>query len=99
MRSLKDLYPTFADKVEFYAISQSQVETMDHQEHDRIKQGYPWPIAKIDDNVLKELKVLQQSTKIALDNQGVISYRAGYGNGGVDKWREVFSDLARRSGG
>ena len=96
---MKNIYPEFANKVDFYAIGYSEVETMDQLEHDRIQQGYPWPIAKIDDDVLKELKVLQQSTKIALDHQGVISYRAGYGNGGDDKWREVFSDLARRSGG
>ena len=96
---MKDIYPAFADKVNFYAISQSEVETMDQLEHDRIKQGYPWPIAKVDGDVLKKLKVLQQSTKIALDHQGVILYRGGYAEGGVDKWREVLSNLANRSGG
>ena len=98
MRRLKDLYPEFADKVDFYAISQSEVETIDQLERDRIEQGYPWPIAKINRDVLKNLKVLQQSTKIAVDHQGVISYRAGYGEGGIDKWQEVFFDLVRPSG-
>ena len=94
---MKNIYPEFANKVDFYAISYSEVETMDQLEHDRIQQGYPWPIAKIDDDVLKELKVLQQSTKIALDHQGVILYRSGYRKGGVDEWRKVLSDLADQS--
>ena len=68
-------------------------------ESHRIKEGYLWPIAEIDTDVLKGLRVLQQSTKIALDPQGIITYRAGYADGGAHKWREVFSDLAKRAGG
>ena len=56
-------------------------------------------MAEIDPRILKELKVLQQSTKIALDHQGVITYRAGYANGGADKWRQVFTDLIQGAGG
>ena len=68
-------------------------------ESHRIKEGYLWPIAEIDTDVLKGLRVLQQSTKIALDHQGIITYRAGYAGGGAYKWHEVFSDLAKRAGG
>ena len=68
-------------------------------ESHRIKEGYLWPIAEIDTDVLKGLRVLQQSTKIALDHQGIITYRAGYDDGGAYKWREVLSDLAKRAGG
>jgi len=96
---MKDIYPAFADKVNFYAISQSEIETMDQLEHDRIKQGYPWPIAKVEGDVLKKLKVLQQSTRIALDHQGVILYRGDYAEGGVDRRRGVLSNLANPSGG
>lgn len=96
---MKDLYPEFADKVDFYAIGQSPFEDLDLLESDRIQQGYPWPVAEIDFNVLKELRILQQSSKIALDHHGVITYRAGFGTGGPAEWREVFVDLANRSGG
>ena len=68
-------------------------------ESHRIKEGYLWPIAEIDTDVLKGLRVLQQSTKIALDHRGIITYRAGYADGGAYKWREVLSDLAERAGG
>jgi|TARA_B100000809_G_C14809183_1_gene413188 hypothetical protein len=96
---MKDVYPEFADKVDFYAIGQSPFESIDQLESYRIKEEYPWPIAEVDPNILRSLRVLQQSTKIALDHQGIITYRAGYADGGVDKWRAVFSDLAERAGG
>ena len=96
---MKDVYPEFADSVDFYAIGQSPFESIDQLESDRIKEGYLWPIAEIDPNILRSLRVLQQSTKIVLDHQGIITYRAGYAGGGADKWREVFSDLVERAGG
>ena len=95
---MKDLYLEFADRVDFYAIGHSRFETIDQLESDRIKQGYPWPIATVDHNVLRDLRLLQQSTKIALDYQGIITYSAGYADGEVNKWHEVFSDLVDSSG-
>ena len=93
------MYLEFADKVDFYAIGQSPFESIDQLESYRVKEGYPWPIAEVNLDTLKELRVLRQSTKIVLDHQGVITYRAGYADGGTDKWREVFSDLVDRAGG
>ena len=95
---MKDVYPEFADRVDFYAIGQDPSESIELLESYRKKQGYPWPVAQIDPGVLKDLGVLVQSTKIALDHQGIIFYRDGYGAGGPSEWREVFADLADRAG-
>ena len=95
---MKDVYPEFADIVDFYAIGQDPFESIELLESYRKKQGYPWPVAEIDPGVLKDLGVLVQSTKIALDHQGIIAYRDGYGAGGPAEWREVFVDLAERAG-
>ena len=96
---MKNVYPEFAGSVDFYAIGLSSFESIEDLESFREKERYPWPIAGIDTGVLKDLDVLLQSTKIALDHQGIISYRAGYATGGDAEWREVFADLAERSGG
>ena len=95
---MKDVYPEFADRVDFYAIGQSPFESIELLESYRMKEGYPWPVAEIESSVLKDLQILQQSTKIALDHQGIISYRAGYARGGPTEWREVFVDLVERAG-
>ena len=95
---MKDVYPEFADRVDFYAIGQNPFESIEELEADRKKEGYPWPVAAIDSKVLKDLRVLQQSTKIALDHQGIIAYQAIYAAGGASEWREVFVDLVNRAG-
>ena len=96
---MKDVYPEFANRVDFYAIGQSPFESIEVLESDRIKEGYPWPVAEIESDVLKELLVFQQSTKIAVDHQGIITYRAGYADGGPDAWRKAFAELVERTGG
>ncbi len=50
---MKDVWPEFADKVDFYAIGQSRFESIEQLESDRRKEGYPWPIAEIDQVVLR----------------------------------------------
>ena len=95
---MKNVYPEFADRVDFYAIGQSPFESIEILESDREKEGYPWPVAEINPDVLKKLNVLQQSTKIVLDHQGIITYRAGYADGGPSEWRRIFIDLVDRAG-
>ena len=37
---MKDIYPAFANKVDFYAIGQSETETLDQFEHDQIERDF-----------------------------------------------------------
>ena len=90
---MKDVYPEFADAVDFYAVGQDPSESLEKMERYRDEQGYPWPVAKTDTSTLKDLRVLQSSTKIAVDDQGIITYRAGHGGGNPEKWRSVFRQL------
>ncbi|MBM11644.1 MAG: hypothetical protein CL759_06160 [Chloroflexi bacterium] len=96
---MTDVYPEYADKVDFYTIGQSPFETIEQMEEYRISQGYPWPVAEINQDILKDLQVFQHSTKIVLDHQGIITYRAGYGDGGASTWHGIFKDLVEKSGG
>ena len=57
------------------------------------EQGYPWKVGRADDQMLTLLGVQVQSTKIALDAEGVIVYRAGYGEGDETDWLVVFERL------
>lgn len=47
-------------------------------------------------DMMSDLKVTRQSTKIAISPDGVITYRDGYGKGTDQTWREVFEDLGAR---
>ena len=94
---MKDLYPEFSEQVNFYAVAVSPAfDNLERLENDRVRNGYPWPVAipLNDRQVLSDLSVSSQSTKIAFDAKGVITYRAAFGGGGVDVWRQVFNELA-----
>ena len=47
-----------------------------------------------DRDTLSSLDVTYQSTKVAIDENGVIIYRERMGGGDVDTWREVFEKLS-----
>ena len=91
---MKSVYPEFGDQVAFFAIGQDPSESLENLEQYRKREGYPWPVTKPDPNTLINLRVLQQSTKIAVDAGGIITYRSGYGGGDPDTWRQVFRGLA-----
>ena len=75
----------------------SPAETLEILEQDRQKNGYPWPVAELTGTGLRDFKVVSQSTKIALDASGVITYREGFGGGDLEKWQSVFESLAAGS--
>jgi hypothetical protein len=94
---MKEIYPEFADSVDFYAIGQDPTEGIQELEDFRVKEGHPWPVATVSGEVLRNLRIVSQSTKVAVDHRGAITYRAGFGDGDGDKWQEVLADLASAS--
>ena len=96
---MKDIYPEFADDFAFYAVASYPSEKLDKLEAYREREGHPWLVAEPTGTMLRDLNVLVQSTKIAIDSQGVIIYRDGYGQGGEETWRQVFQELAASAAG
>ena len=96
---MKEIYPEFEDRVTFYAVGIDPFEDLDELESYRNRLGLPFPIAApVDNKMLVDLRVRQQSTKVAIDADGFIIYRAGYGSGNSQLWREVFRKLAESVG-
>ena len=97
MQRLKELYPDYAQQVDFYAIStfNKGTESLESLEKYRERQGHPWPVATTTRQALADLNVTIQSTKIAVDSRGVITYRDGFGQGDPQTWQRVFEDLAQ----
>ena len=88
------LDPKYTKEIAVYIVSQDPTESIELLEKDRQKQGYPWPVAEIVGSGLRDLNVFLQSTKIAIDGSGVITYRDGFGKGNLDKWQKALEDLA-----
>ena len=94
MQRLKTIYPQYAEDVDFYAVGVFPHDSVDPFVEFAKKRGYPWPVAIPEGELLEDLFVTIQSTKIAINRHGIITHRAGMGKGSPEIWHEVFADLA-----
>ena len=57
-------------------------------------QDYPWEIGISSRGLLEELGILTQSTKVAIDRDGIVIYRKGFAEGNIEEWISVFERLS-----
>jgi len=57
-------------------------------------QGYPWPAAVGNRQTLEAYNVISTSIKFAMDRNGFVAYRRGYGVGSDQSWRDLLATLA-----
>ncbi len=95
---MKATFPEYPDNVALYAVGVDPFESLSELEEYRSEQGFPFPVAVPEGRMLVDLRVVQQSTKVAIDASGRIIYRDGYGRDGGDGFREVFLELSESAG-
>ena len=54
----------------------------------------PYATAYADEGMLDTLKIYTQASKIALDSNGIITHRYGFGRGEFENWADLFEDIA-----
>jgi hypothetical protein len=59
----------------------------------KAEQGYPWPVAVANRDLLERYRVNTTSIKYAMDRRGVIQYQRGYGVGSADEWSRLLQSL------
>ena len=91
---LKSIYPEYADAVDFIVVGQDPSEPLMDLVAYRDGQGQPWPVSVAGPGMLADLRITTQAFKLALDPDGVVTYRAGFGSGNPEVWRAVIADLA-----
>ena len=94
LQSLKGVYPEFAESIAFFAVSVNPIDDTQTVAEFGERNGYPWPMAQPGEGMLESLRVTSHSTKVAFGPDGVIVYRAGFGKGNAQDWRELFKQLA-----
>ncbi len=92
-----EVYPEYAGRVALYAVGSDPTEDLPRLEKFRLAAEQTWLVAKPVGTMLQDLEVLQRSTKIAFDASGVIIYRARFGRGDPEEWRQVFQELVESS--
>ena len=94
LAELQAIYPEYAEAVEFIVVGQDPTEPLSDLIAYRDDQGQSWTMAVAGPRMLADLRITTQAFKLAFDSGGVITYRAGFGNGDPDVWRGVIADLA-----
>ncbi len=95
LTELQAIYPEYADEVDFIVVGQDPSEPLGELVAYRDGQGQSWPVALAGPRMLADLRITSQAFKLAFDSGGVITYRAGFGNGNPDVWRGVITDLSK----
>ena len=90
---MMEIQPRFVEDAIFIAVDIGDGVDLGELNAFSQKQGYPWAVGRTNRETLKSLDVTVQSTKIAIDADGVIVYRAGYGEGTSEEWTGVFRDM------
>jgi hypothetical protein len=62
------------------------------------RNGYPWMMAPFSRETILAYDVKVQSTKFAVDVDGIITYQKGYRIGSADAWLQVLEALAPGGG-
>ena len=94
MRRLKDIYPEYSDRVAFLAVSTYSLDDAERIRSYKESQGYTWTMALLDPDMLRAYNIVSQASKVAVDGNGVIAFRAGYGSESEETWRRIFESLA-----
>ena len=100
MQLLKDIWPQYAEVVNFYAVGVPFLNDryISDFERFRVERGYPFPVAVPQGQMLRDLNITIQSTKVAFDSQGIIVHRAPMGSGvkedAAEIWHGVFTELS-----
>ena len=76
------------------AIGIDPFESLEEIESFRESRGHPWTVAKADPGFFADYRILIRATKVAVDTDGVIIWREGYGTTSAEQWRQVFQELA-----
>ena len=80
--------------MDFYGVGYDATETIDELEAYRIRNEFVYQAAVPVGRVITTFNVRSQSSKMAIDGNGIIVYRGGKGAGSDGEWRKVLADLA-----
>ena len=94
MRSFIEIYPRYSDYVDLYAVSLDKGSTVEEvlQFGESMELNYPIVFSGV--NMVPSFNVKQQASKVVLDENGIVVYRGGLGQGNAQEYESVFAELA-----
>ena len=91
---MKKIHPNFEDKVSFIPVDIGNSTDFRELNDFATKNSYTWVMGKAGRSTLEILKVTSRSSKIAINANGTIVYRAGMAQGTDEDWKAVLHQLS-----
>jgi hypothetical protein len=80
--------------VKFLAVGIDPTENAAVLQRYQQQQGYPWPAAVGNREIIEAYRVISTSIKYGIDRDGVVVYQRGYGTPPESEWRALLERLA-----
>ena len=93
MRQLKDIYPDYADRVDFLAVDVDSNEDAGKIAGYKLSEGFVWPMTTVDRDMLEDYRVTRQATFATIGADGLIVSSISSGSMSDSGWREIFQGL------
>ncbi len=94
MRRLKDIHPDYAEQVDIFLVDTDPSESASRIRSYKESQGFYWPMAETEREILRSYNIVSQASKVAIDRNGVIVSRSSYESDSERSWRELLESLA-----
>ena len=95
MRALRNLYRDYEGRVAILGIGQDPSEDANDVARYANRLDLPFELAPYENDILPAYNIISQSSKVAIDGNGVITYRGGYSRTlSEHDWREVLDEVA-----
>ncbi len=95
MRSLKDLYGDYSDRVTVLGIAASPIDDERSIRRYAQQQGYTWDMVEFDVGLSRDYGINSHASAVVIDGSGVISFKKGYPDSlSTREWREVLDEVA-----
>ena len=91
---MKNIHSEFEDKVTFIPVDIGNSTNFMELNDFALKNEYRWTMGRANKGTLETLKITSRSTKLAIDKDGTIVYRAGLGQGTDQEWTSIFQQLS-----
>lgn len=91
MQSLKEVYPDYADRVDFLAVDVDPGESAQHIRSYKMSEGFTWPMAPAHVDMLRSYNITRQATKVSVNSNGII--QSSPRSDSAESWREILDSL------
>ena len=93
MQRLKEVYPDYTDRVDFLAVDVDPGESAQHIRSYKMSEGFIWPMAPANIDMLRSYNITRQASKVSLDSNGIIQTRTISGGDSEKGWRDLLDSL------